>query len=572
MRSSLSSEVDILDIAVPAFTDVVPYLDHPLALIGYGLCLFFAFLSAVLKAGARNIDAATRTLLFRLSLMASTVLLVVVVGSFALHAMTLASERRETGTSFVGSARPDAEIVASPVPLGDTRIVREQVDAAISLLQQWRAWAGSARAETVDRAIRELKQGEAGMAVALLSERLEAVQAQRRSGDASAREDKEVAAIAQALGGLTFLTDTQTALEAYRLLVELSPKSWVGWYQLSLLEIRVGNYTKAIAAAQKVRDIGEQADDEAVAGRGLQILGVVARLRSNLDQAASLGQRAVEKLKGTADREGLAIAFGSLGIVRRMRGDYEAAEQLHRDALEIEKELDEPIGIAREYGNLGTLLLAKGQAYWEQAESYIELSLAYNEKAGSLVGIGMRANQLGEFAMRRKDWEAARTRFEEALRIAEDLDDPYGKGRALSNLGRLHKLVAQFEDQPSSYAKAETLYRDAMDIYESLGNRIGQAIVNARLARLYQRRDGEGDLARARDRIAAALAISREEGHPRATIDYLRTSGDVNLALGNKEQACDGWREAIALQRQLDLGPDEREWFERRIERHDCTP
>jgi predicted negative regulator of RcsB-dependent stress response len=109
-----------------------------------------------------------------------------------------------------------------------------------------------------------------------------------------------------------------------------------------------------------------------------------------------------------------------------------------------------------------------------------------------------------------------------------------------------------------------------MDIHRSLDNRIGQSIVHARLGRLYFRRQQAGDLEKAKGQLEKALSISRGAGHSRATIDFLRTYGDVLLALDSRENACAAWAEAISLQQAAGLGPREQKWFEDKMHSAAC--
>lgn len=559
-----------MEIAVPDFKDIVPYLDHPLALVGYGLCLLFALFGAVIKAGAGKSNAATKSFLLRISLLGSGIVLLVVIGGFAVHAMELAAERNDAGARFVAAAKADADIATASLPLGDAKIAREQVDEAIALLQRWRAHADAPLRAAIDRAIQDLGRGDAGAAVQLLSQRLNNVTVGREPAAGQPGDRREAIAVARALGGLTFLTDTQRAFQAYSLLVELAPEDWVAWYQLALVEIRRGNYRAATIAAQHVRDIGRKAQDKAVIARSLSLLGVIARQKSENLEAVSLSEEAVELLRASKDRRGLAIELGNLGILKRLLGDYQASEKLHKEALAIEKELDDTLGVAREYGNLGSLLLVRGRKYHEQAEAYIELSLQYNRRAGSRVGEAIRLNQLGAIVMRRREWEKAEASFKEALEITRSLDDVYGQAVVLSNLGRVNKFRAQIENRPDLYEKAEALYNEAMDIQRSLGNRVGEAVVHARLGRLYFRWGRDGDIERAKEHLEAAITMSRGTKHRAARVDYLRSYGQVLQALRSRDEACAAWREALSLQDDLGLGAEEGEWFQKKLQEAGC--
>lgn len=356
-----------LDIALPDFTDVVPYLDHPLALVGYAIFLLFALLSAVIKIAGKTKDSPTRLFLFHISLIASVVVLIVVVGSFTVLAMELLQERDETATKFASNAKLDYKKIRAAVPLGDTKIAATQIDRSIAVLQRWRAQEKAPLTHEINRAIQELQNGNADLATQLLLNRLQMLRAHRNANQIPPAEMKELVATAQAIGGLAFLTNTKAAIGAYRLLIKLTPEDWLSWYQLSILELRVGNYNKAVTAAQKVRDIGQENKEEAVVARSQGLMSVIARQRSELREAETLGKKAVNSLRGTNDRKALAVELGNLGIVKRLLGKYGESEKLHKEALQIEESLDSYLGRAREYGNLGALLRVRGSNFQEQA-------------------------------------------------------------------------------------------------------------------------------------------------------------------------------------------------------------
>ena len=60
-------------------------------------------------------------------------------------------------------------------------------------------------------------------------------------------------------------------------------------------------------------------------------------------------------------KEGMANQYGNLGIVFKMRGDLDEAEAMYRKALIIYEQLESKEGMANQYGNLGLL-------HWERDE------------------------------------------------------------------------------------------------------------------------------------------------------------------------------------------------------------
>jgi tetratricopeptide (TPR) repeat protein len=87
---------------------------------------------------------------------------------------------------------------------------------------------------------------------------------------------------------------------------------------------------------------------------------------------------------------------------------------------------------------------------------------------------------------------------------------------------------------------------------------------------LYFRRNQSGDSEKAREHLERALAISRPRGHHRATIDYLRTYGEILQDFGRTQEACAAWKYAISLQKALRIGPDEQQWFLNKLQSASC--
>jgi tetratricopeptide (TPR) repeat protein len=133
-------------------------------------------------------------------------------------------------------------------------------------------------------------------------------------------------------------------------------------------------------------------------------------------------------------------------------------------------------------------------------ECYAE-SLALYQEFGDEHGIATTKGRLGEAAMARADYAAARRLLEEALEMHRRLGNLWEVGQTLCCLG----IVAQ---QDGRLDQAEHLYEESFSVWRGLGDRKYTHALN-NLGWVAVRR---GDPAAARARFEAALKVQQEWG------------------------------------------------------------
>jgi len=154
----------------------------------------------------------------------------------------------------------------------------------------------------------------------------------------------------------------------------------------------------------------------------------------------------------------------------------------------------------------------------------------------------MRAKQvLASVASRRGDETRARHLFEEAITLAESLDDQWGVGLTAGQLG-LHEL------RSGRHAEAQALFERALATNEALGNTPG--IVND-LDYLGRLSLEAGDAAAAATRFEQGLVLA-EGARFRLRVPYLKTQlAMAKLMLGEREAAAEAARGALAVAEEL---------------------
>ena len=77
----------------------------------------------------------------------------------------------------------------------------------------------------------------------------------------------------------------------------------------------------------------------------------------------------------------MASNYGNLGVVYKIRGDLEKAVELHQQALKLNEEIGSKEGMAIQYGNLGNVYKLKGNI--TEAKRYYLMSLDLFNQIGS---------------------------------------------------------------------------------------------------------------------------------------------------------------------------------------------
>lgn len=152
--------------------------------------------------------------------------------------------------------------------------------------------------------------------------------------------------------------------------------------------------------------------DEEIAAIACNNLGLVMKIRGDLDGAEEMHCKALKINKKLGRLEGMAGAYGNLGLVMESRGDLNGAEEMHRKALAINEDLGRLEGMADNYGNLGIIMKTRGNL--DDAEAMHRKSLEINEKLGRLEGMATNYGNLGIIMEKRGDLEKARAMWVKA--------------------------------------------------------------------------------------------------------------------------------------------------------------
>ena len=234
--------------------------------------------------------------------------------------------------------------------------------------------------------------------------------------------------------------------------------------ELASIAIEEGDLDRAVDAL----DAGEAVLEDVTAPRLSAALwrqrGVVARARSAYDAAAEAFQRSLELYDAVDDRKNVAAVHGNLGQIENERGNRSTARKQFLLGLEPARNAGATAVEADLLKDLG--VLAYLQDDYEQAERYFEqaLSLAESLEDQSLL-LPVRLNS-GLVDLERGDYSAAETRITDALDQAseggqpQDLDESLVERLRDAGAPRLARAVSDVLATDETQRQSQTLRED----------------------------------------------------------------------------------------------------------------
>jgi CHAT domain-containing protein/tetratricopeptide (TPR) repeat protein len=326
------------------------------------------------------------------------------------------------------------------------------------------------------------------------------------------------------------------------------------------LAMRVGDFQVQANAVAELAGVSEAHDD-------------IAGARDGYASALALRER-------TGDTRGLAADYNNLGLLAERLGDLDGAKRRFEEALDLNRREGRDVVAATNLVNLAGLAslsgdFARGTAYYHEALDTWRAHEQWSDAADALHG-------LGQLESRRGDYRAAGTDLLEAVRIYERsglIDDAIAVRQdlaaTLSAAGQLQSALdalraaqrladsarsaadvraglvlarADLASQLNSSAESERLYLSARALYHGIGDRRGEAEAQEGLGLLLL---DQGDLARARPLLSAALAGELATGNSRAAAITRILLGRLSLKQSDTTSARRSFVKAAAALRRL---------------------
>ncbi len=236
---------------------------------------------------------------------------------------------------------------------------------------------------------------------------------------------------------------------------------------------------------------------------------------------------ALELARALDDRATELSIVEQLGRVDRVLGETDRADERFEYVREHTDDDETRARVAR----LQSRMEGRRGAY-EQAIHHADLGLAILGEADHVERARLLAHK-GWAHVQRGEFDDARPVLEEAVAVAERLDDDAALGRALHNLATLEM------SQHGADESAIDTIRRAVELRERAGDRSGVASSLNNLGGMYLR---AGQLAAAREAFEQCLAINEAVGDAHGVLTVRNNLGKVHEARDDPDQALQYYR------------------------------
>lgn len=248
----------------------------------------------------------------------------------------------------------------------------------------------------------------------------------------------------------------------------------------------------------------------------LLLLGMVRRLTHDYPVATRVLRQALSLYRGVGDRMGLAHTHFSLGVVGRLIGDHQGAAHFLDESLRLYREIGERLGRANALRELGILRRLTG-AYPEAAEALLESWAIYRD-LGNRRSQAEALQELGVVRWLTGETSRASDDLAEALTVYQDLGSRSGQAEVLNHLGRL--LLDAGDPQ------AQDRFQAALGLAREVQNPLEEARALEGIARwLLRRRETDQAVPKLHEAAEIYQRIGAPEAvHVRATLTSLTRS------------------------------------------------
>lgn len=282
-------------------------------------------------------------------------------------------------------------------------------------------------------------------------------------------------------------------------------------------------------------------------------LAVAASMNASYDTAMQFYQKALTIRKRLNDLKGIANIYNNLGNLYDEQGDFFKSIESYQQAYNIQKQRKDTIKMGRAQYNISTLYWRMGN--YPKAIENIYAYLNIVDKIGDKKGIATAYNQLGNLHVDIFKPEKAMDFYQNALKVWVDTENKEEEANTLNNIGCLKDDLGEMAMKEKNYAEALRSFQEAIKYLESslkirtdrndetgrgeIFNNIG--VVKKNLGTFYQKTDNPGKanqyLMEALQSFDQSLKIRQKEDDKKGIIEVYNGFGDVYRRLKNFKKA-----------------------------------
>ena len=233
---------------------------------------------------------------------------------------------------------------------------------------------------------------------------------------------------------------------------------------------------KALLLSAKLNYGFGQANGEVNLGNACIILGNYTVAKAHFEKA-----RAIFKSLLKSDQEnrtfiyGLARCYSSLGVIFSQEGNYYESLDNYQSGLELYKKINQKNSISKSYNNIGIVYKSRGNN--AKALEYFKNALKIQEEIGEQT-MPVTLTNIGVIYFESTNLPQAYSYYTKAEKLFATIENTRG-------LALLQNYWGDYYVKTKAADKAETHYKQALELYESMQNKFGASLALYNLGTLY---------------------------------------------------------------------------------------
>jgi CHAT domain-containing protein/Tfp pilus assembly protein PilF len=302
---------------------------------------------------------------------------------------------------------------------------------------------------------------------------------------------------------------------------------------LGVVEVKAGNYEKAIPLLTEARELNASLNNPDAEANNRNGLGAVYTALGEYDKALAEFEAALGIYEHLGNRSGQGDSLNHIAQLQDMRGNYAEAVLAVQKAGDLWHALGDRRKEALAWANLAAMYDHMGRT--NLALTLYEKALPIREDFGDLREEEVILSNLGLTHAELGDPAKGETLLRQALGIAVKAEDLEGQTQALNNLGGIYA-------RQRKYPEALDSYREASALAARLRNPELLAVLQANEADIGLR---SGDAAGSLGKSQQALETAQAAGLPVLAGEIHFGIGLALERLGRDEEALDSYYKAI---------------------------
>ena len=251
--------------------------------------------------------------------------------------------------------------------------------------------------------------------------------------------------------------------------------------RLNNVFIALSDFPAALEAAEIGIDYCDKTGNAIRKHNLLTNIGIIYASLGEFGKTLEYVESALKFYEAHNEIDGKGECLNLIAQVYAEIGDTAKALDYGQQALAIVEQTGDRASIASILSNCGSVCVTLGDL--DKAVNYLEKSISIQTELGSIFSLGGSWGNLSYAYLKRKDFAAALDCLHKAMSVNESTNAKIELAQNLCDIGNIY-LQAEFNKQ--DFAKAEELFREALDISSQFGSKRSLYLIHKHLSDLYK--------------------------------------------------------------------------------------